>query len=172
MALGESSRRGFRLLQFSIQADHLHLLVEADTPTGLARGMQGLAIRVAKSLNFALRRRGRVWADRYHSRLLHTPREVRNALVYVLNNRRKHAPGATGLDRYSSAAWFGGWRGRTARAEASPVVAPRTWLATVGWRRHGLLDPEEVPRDAVRPNHGRRLNDRQPRRRIDQLPRL
>ena len=113
----------------------------------LARGVQGLAIRVARAINRVLRRHGRVWDGRYHAHILRTPREVRNALVYVLNNFKKHLRGALGLDPRSSARWFQGWRGFVAVPLATaPVVAPRTWLASVGWRCHGLLDPREAPR--------------------------
>jgi hypothetical protein len=136
----------FRVLQFSVQSDHLHLVVEADTPTRLTRGVQGLAVRAAKAVNRVLRRHGAVWAERYHAHALKTPREVRNALVYVLNNFRKHVPGARGLDPCSSAAWFAGWRTAVARMIGrSPVAAPRTWLAAVGWRRRGLIDVAEAP---------------------------
>jgi hypothetical protein len=48
--------------------------------------VRGLAIRVARAVNRALGRRGRVFADRYHARALTTPRAVRHALVYVLMN--------------------------------------------------------------------------------------
>jgi putative transposase len=166
-ALAAASAARFRVLQFSAQADHLHLVVEADEPTGLARGVQGLAIRVAKAINRTAGRRGTVWADRYHARILSTPREVRNALAYVLNNWRKHVPGARGLDPRSSAAWFAGWRsGAPPVSGASPVAVARTWLARVGWRRHGLVDVEEGPRRDwerrrvrsaahCRPRHGR-----------------
>ena len=88
-ALAASSTARFRVLRFSIQTDHLHLLLEADTPTGFERGVRGLAIRVAKAVNRALGRAGRVWGDRHHARLLRTPREVRNTLVYVLNKLPK-----------------------------------------------------------------------------------
>src|SRR6185295_8434527 len=108
-ALAAASTARFRVLHFTIQADHLHLVVEADGPTEFERGVRGLAIRVAKSVNRVLGRRGRV-GDRYHARLLRTPREVRNALVYVLNNFKKHFRGARGLDPCSSAGWFDGWR--------------------------------------------------------------
>ena len=54
-------------------------------------GMQGLAIRIARGLNRLWGRKGKVFADRYHDRVLRTPREVRNALAYVLNNARRHA---------------------------------------------------------------------------------
>jgi hypothetical protein len=43
--------------------------------------VRGLVIRVAKAVNRALARHGRIWGDRFHSRILRTPREVRNALV-------------------------------------------------------------------------------------------
>ncbi len=146
-ALAAGSSRTFRLLQFSVQANHIHLLVEAEGPTGLARGCQGLAVRMAKAVNRVLRRRGAVWADRYHARRLGSPREVRAALVYVLQNFRKHIVGARGLDARSSAAWFNGWRGPPPRPPGPPPVrTPQTWLARVGWRRHGLLDPGEGPR--------------------------
>ena len=102
-ALTDASTLHFRVLSFSIQTDHLHLVVEADGPTDFVRGVRGLAIRVAKAMNRVLGRRGRVWSDRYHARLLRTPREVRNAFVYVLNNVRKHIRSARGLDPCSSA---------------------------------------------------------------------
>jgi len=69
------------VLQFSVQRDHIHLLVEAPDGRALSRGLQGLAIRIAKGVNRILGRRGRVWADRFHARALRTPREVRNALI-------------------------------------------------------------------------------------------
>jgi putative transposase len=151
-ALRAASTHRFRVLHFSVQNDHLHLLVEADEPTGFGRGIQGLAIRVAKAVNRALGRAGRVWGDRYHARMLRTPREMRNALVYVLNNWRKHVPGARGVDSRSSAAWFEGWSESPSRiARPSPVAMARTWLARVGWRRRGLIDVDETPRGAPRP---------------------
>jgi len=146
-ALGAASCDSFRVLHYSVQSDHLHLLVEADKPTRLARGVQGLAVRTAKAINRMLHRRGTVWAERYHAHALRTPREVRNALVYVLNNFRKHVRGARGLDPRSSAAWFTGWRTAVTRVVGgSPVATPRTWLAAVGWRRRGLIDVDEAPR--------------------------
>jgi hypothetical protein len=143
--LAAASGETFRLLHYSVQADHIHLLAEADGHVALVRGIQGLAVRVAKAVNRALRRRGRVWGDRYHARVLHTPREVRSALVYVLQNWRKHRPGACGLDPRSSGAWFDGWRDAAVDARPSPVAAGRTWLARVGWRRHGLVGIDEAP---------------------------
>jgi REP element-mobilizing transposase RayT len=166
-ALRAASRRGFRVVQFSVQADHVHLLVESDSPAAFTRGVQGLAVRVARAVNRALGRRGSLWADRYHARLLRTPREVRNALVYVLQNWRKHVPGARGMDPRSSAGWFEGWdRGireiRSATGPGSgPVAASRTWLVRVGWRRHGLIDPGEFPRRPFVRRDKKRYADKQ-----------
>jgi putative transposase len=101
-------------------------------------------------VNRALTRRGKVWADRYHPRDLATPREVRRALVYVLQNRCKHAARSPGLDACASGAWFDGWRDVCIRVlggtPSPPVLAPYTWLLRAGWRRHGLIGSREAPR--------------------------
>jgi len=154
-ALTAASGLTFRLLHFSVQADHIHLLVEAEGGNSLVRGCQGLMVRVAKAVNRVLARRGTVWADRYHARHLRTPREVRHALVYVLQNWRKHVPGARGWDSRSSAAWLvDGWRTPLPRPHGPPPVRkPRTWLAREGWRRHGRLGADEGPHH--QPRHQR-----------------
>jgi hypothetical protein len=109
--------------------------------------VQGAAIRVARAINRVLGVRGRVWEGRYHARALRSPREYRNALVYVLQNFRKHLRGATGVDPRSSARWFDGWRDVSPASLTSTLVVPaRTWIARVGWRRHGLLRLDEAPR--------------------------
>jgi putative transposase len=146
-ALARASRDVFRVIAFSVQRNHLHLIVEAEAGAALSRGVQGLSIRIAKAVNRVLGRRGAVWGDRFHARDLTTPREVRNALVYVLQNHRKHGDGrGPRFDPCSSARWFEGWRLRVEKALSSPVVTARTWLARWGWRRHGLLDPDERPK--------------------------
>lgn len=106
----------------------------------LAAGLQGLATRMAKALNRALWRRGTLWADRYHARALTTPRAVRYALLYVLQNWKKHVPGGRGLEPRSSAGWFSGWRNALPTAPGSPVAVAGTWRARWGWRRHELID--------------------------------
>ena len=90
-AIAAGSRSVFRIVHFSVQGDHMHLIVEARDKTALSMGVRGLMIRVARALNRAAGRSGPVWADRYHARDLRSPREVRNALCYVLLNARKHA---------------------------------------------------------------------------------
>jgi REP element-mobilizing transposase RayT len=145
-AVRKSASAEFRIVHFSVQRDHAHLIVEARDRAALTRGMRSLAIRAALAVNRALGRRGRIWGDRYHARELRTPREVRNAIAYVLLNRRKHeARAPRGVDPCSSGAWFNGWRSRRPLSEDSPVCAPRTWLCSVGWRRAGLIRVDERP---------------------------
>jgi len=139
-----SDRFGFRLVEFSIQSNHLHFIVEAEDARAIARGMQGLLVRVAKALNREWDRHGKVLADRYHARILRTPREVRNALVYVLQNARKHGARVLGIDAFSSGVWFEGWSGRVARA-ARPIASAGSWLLKTGWLRGGRLSTHEEP---------------------------
>ena len=47
-------------------------------------------MRITRGINDALGLKGRLWGDRYHRHDLRTPREVRNALRYVLLNVHKH----------------------------------------------------------------------------------
>jgi len=148
----------FRLCHFAILNDHLHFVAEARSREALARGLQGLLIRVAKALNKLWGRRGRVFADRYHDRILKTPREVRNAIRYVLQNGKKHAAQgrevrvAQALDTFTSAPWFDGFREsftiRGIEVIVRPVAAARTWMLAVGWRRHGLLSVHDLPATA------------------------
>lgn len=124
----------FRVVHFSIQDDHVHLVVEAENES-LSRGVQGLAIRIARHVNALLRIRGTFWGDRFHSRELANPRSVRNAIVYVLMNVKKHLRGWAdcGIDPCSSAPWFFS----AGDARAPPVRPSSTWLGTTGWLRHG-----------------------------------
>jgi hypothetical protein len=65
-------------------------MVEAHDRVALSRGMQALQIRAARALNLAQDRRGRVFADRFHARILRTPTEVANVRGYVLQNLAVH----------------------------------------------------------------------------------
>jgi REP-associated tyrosine transposase len=135
----------FRVVEYSVQRDHVHLIVEADDKVALSRGMQGLSIRIAKRINKRLHRKGTVFADHYYAHELRAPLEVRNAIVYVLHNWRKHLPGANrGIDGCSSARWFP-FENRTPDT-LPPLPAATTWLLRQGWRRHGPISVNEAPR--------------------------
>jgi putative transposase len=144
----------FRICQFSIQRNHIHLMCEAADNAALARGIQGWAVRVARALNGKLGREGSVFEDRYHCEIIKTPRHCRSTLCYVLQNARRHGehldPSFNGMDPFSSAWWFDGWKDNEWREglgppEARTVAEPQTWLLREGWRRHGLLAIDEVP---------------------------
>jgi len=143
--------RDFQVVEYSIQRNHLHVILEAEDKPSLRSGTSGLVISFAKQLNKLLQRaKGKVWADRYHARDLTSPREVRNVLSYVFQNYKKHGDIAFGpvVDRHSSAAHFEGWLvpvftfPDVARWTKPPL---RTWMLREGWKRHGLLLPSERP---------------------------
>ena len=157
-------REQFRISHVSIQRDHIHMLVEAQSAEALANGMQGFQISVARHINTALRvggrrRRGSVFADRYHVVVIQSPRHARHTLAYVLGNWRKHGEDRWGLarswwvDPFSSAVSFTGWKeleGQppwTIRADYERLVVsePRSWLQRIGWRQHGAISIYEVP---------------------------
>ncbi len=137
----ESFRRyhekpGFRVVHFSVQGTHIHLIVEADSWEMLARGLQGLGVSLAKRVNLTSSRRGAVFDDRYFARLLRTPRECANAVAYVLHNDARHLarqgiPALAQLDPYSSETL------RRVDGPAAPplVAAARSWLLCVGQYR-------------------------------------
>jgi REP element-mobilizing transposase RayT len=147
----------FRIVHASVQRTHLHLIVETASGDALTHGISSFLISAARRINAAGRAgSGRVF-DRYHARELSTPREVRNCIAYVLNNWRHHGEQhrvpSWLLDKYSTAIAFDGWKdlGRGRRfatpRDYKPLVvwAPRTWLLSSGWSRHGLVRVHEVP---------------------------
>jgi REP element-mobilizing transposase RayT len=144
----------FRICQFSVQGNHIHLVCEARDQVALARGMQGWKISVARRLNDYWDREGRLFDDRYHAVILTTPRQTRNCLVYVMHNARRHSEVVAAVDIYSSAWYFDGWRSDEWRhgldppdnPDGPPVARPSTWLLATGWRARGggAIDTAEV----------------------------
>ena len=151
-----AERVQFRICQFSIQGNHIHLICEATNNAALAAGIQAWSVRIARGLNRYFARRGSVFDDRYHMEVLRNPTQTRHALCYVLQNARRHHESLParfhGMDPFSSAWWFDGWRDKRWKAGLSPppertVAAAETWLLRVGWKRSpfGLLSITEVP---------------------------
>ena len=141
---GGAERFDTRVLRFSVQGNHIHLLVEAPDAVALSRALKGLGVRLARRLNAMMARRGRVIGDRYHARRLRTPSEVRRVIDYIRDNHRRHMAQrglvlAAGVDPFSSDAPLG------------PVLPrPLTWLARVGWQR-GRTGPSSLQDDAQPP---------------------
>jgi len=159
-------RERFRIVHISLQRNHVHMLVEADTKLALARGMQGFQISAARHINSALgadkyrRRRGPVFADRYHLEVITSPTRARRALSYVLNNWRKHREDRQGLarawlvDPFSSGILFPDWQELADKDVMWPiregydplfVRRPASWLLQEGWKLVGSISARDVP---------------------------
>ncbi len=152
-------RPDFRIVHTSIQDNHLHLLVEADDKRALSNGVRAFMISATRHLNNLRGRRGTVFPTRYHAVSLTTPRQVRACLCYVLNNWRRHREDLAGaearranVDPYSTGILFDGWRDLPRRFaipdgyQPLPVTGARSWLLTVGWRKHHpLIGLRETP---------------------------
>ena len=139
---GATARPGFRVAHFSVQGNHLHLVVEAAGAATLAAGMKALAIRFAKGMNRLMGTQGPVLQDRYHLHVLRTPAEVRRAVAYVTGNAASHA-------RRRGEPVAEGFRDRFASPERPELVAPgRTWLL-------GRAGPGTMDRDGPRSAAGR-----------------
>jgi REP element-mobilizing transposase RayT len=158
----------FRIVHISVQRTHIHLIVEAENRVALATGMQAFGISAARNINREIGdrtgKRRTVFSDRYHARILKTPRQVRNTLAYVLNNWRHHGEDKQPiakhwvLDPFSSGFAFTGWKERADKGygyRAPPgyrgfvVWQPSLWLLREGWLRWGLISAYEVPGEAA-----------------------
>jgi len=163
-----AKRNGVRVLHYSVQDNHLHLMVEGKSSADLSNQMRTLFSRIAFTVNAVARRHGKLFRERHHRHELAKPSEVRNALVYILFNDRKHGASETParpatstptLDPCSSAWWFVDWapwdrppKDWLLDPTEAPTSRPKTWLARWGWHRgeqEKLLRFSEAPRSAT-----------------------
>ena len=135
----------FQIVHFSVQSNHVHLIVEALDGDAVNRKMSGFMISLARRVNAVLRRRGRVWHDRFYCRDITTASEMHHVLAYVFGNAKKHGEipaDAERLDGFSSAWTFDGWdvdvEKPPDRIRWTPPT-PRTELLERDWIAYGLL---------------------------------
>lgn len=159
-------RERFRIVHISLQRTHVHMLVEASNKLALARGMQGFQVSAARNINTVLgvdryrRRRGAVFADRYHVEVITSPTRAHRALSYVMCNWRKHGEDQQGLaktwivDPFSSGISFPDWMELEhkvwmwpIRETYEPLIVrrPESWLLREGWKRCGPISAHDVP---------------------------
>jgi putative transposase len=145
-------REDLRIVDLSIQGNHIHLVCEANGKRALAQGMSSFKIAVARRINRIRGRKGEVFADRYHYEILRTPRQVRNCIAYVLNNWRKHGEDRFArrvVDEFSTGMWFPDWKEARievpAGLELLPRREPRSWLLAKGWKKSSPISLYEVP---------------------------
>jgi hypothetical protein len=153
-------------VQISNQRTHVHMLVEAKDKLAIARGMQGFQVSAARNINTVLgidkyrRRRGPVFADRYHVEVITSPTRAHRALSYVINNWRKHREDQQGLattwlvDPFSSGISFSDWKELKdkiwmwpIRETYEPLIVrrPESWLLREGWKLCGSISAHDVP---------------------------
>jgi REP element-mobilizing transposase RayT len=152
-----SQKIRFRLIAYSVQGNHLHLIAEADDKFALSRAMRSLSIRIAKRINQLMQTRGVRIPKRYMLSVLRTKCDVHRALAYVLNNYRRHAAQSRKrmpdgwIDACSSAVWFEEWSTPpTPTPDPCPdiprgTVPPQSVILRHGYKAHGLIDPSYVP---------------------------
>jgi len=133
-------RLGLRVIEFSVMDKHLHLFVEADGALALSRGIQELRTRITRGLNRLMGRRGAVFADRHHARVLASPNEFVTAMAYVLGSAAQ-LYGTDGAEAFSSSAYDTQKRERL-------LSSARTWLLIAGWRQARRL-PLELQKGAA-----------------------
>jgi len=146
----KKARRDFGVIHYSVQHDHIHLIVEAQDHEALGRGMKAVGIRVAKAVQAVFGVKGQVFETGHHAQHLMNDLQIYNALRYVLLNTRKHTRGRSRpqVDFFSSMRWFEGFAGARMVADRSgepEVSRPFVRALLSCWRRHGRIDPAYVP---------------------------
>ena len=147
---------GVNVVHFSVQSNHIHMIVEVLNNQSLGRAMRSLAGRLGKMIRDLVKRGsaglpiGKVFFGRYHMRVIRSPLQMRNALRYVLLNFSQHEELIDHLDQYSTASSFTEWRsllreryGALIEDQVESLIIPGqrefgeawSWLCKVGWMR-------------------------------------
>lgn len=107
-ALHHAIKRGrlqqLKVIHYTLEYNHAHLVVEAADNRILHKGMQSLGISLAKAINKLKQLKGAVYKHRYHFRKLTSRRELKNAIHYVFRNGVKHRRSTSLFDVYNSLA--------------------------------------------------------------------
>ena len=116
-AIKNARSHGLRIIHFSLQSNHVHLLIEACDNAVLTKGMRSLTISFAKGV-----KSGGIQLERYHLHVLKSLREVKNAYHYVVLNQAKHSGlKRAQVDQYSSLGWVKELRTLAKEAKVSVI---------------------------------------------------
>ncbi len=155
-----AGKEGFRIVEYSIQGNHIHMIVEAQDDSVLSRAMNGILSGMARLLNRHWKRRGKVFVDRYDAVPVSSPTQCRNTLVYVLANARKHGSRSLGpslhtslegegADPCSTVPWFPfdppDDHPLAQPGKPKPASSPKSWLLSNGWRKGGTITARDHP---------------------------
>ena len=106
---------GFRIVAWTLQKDHLHMLAEARSQEDLSRTMKGLLSQLGRGWNAILQRKGPLFQGRYFVRVVRDEGEAKKLLNYVLKNHIRHGLAPAGVfDPFSSTFWQDVWLEREA----------------------------------------------------------
>lgn len=89
-AILNARKKGLRVLHYSLEYDHVHLLIEAENNTILGKGMQAFGVTLSKAINRVRKLKGGVYKHRYHFRQISSARELKNVMNYIFSNGMKH----------------------------------------------------------------------------------
>lgn len=147
--LRKAKALGLRVIHYTVERNHIHMMIECSNNSSLSRGMKSLGASFGRAIRAFAGGKGPVFKERFHMRVVKTPMEVRNVIAYVLTNTSKHHKMAPGPTPYSSGMYFSEWKKLLGR-RAGPVLRefvpittdlpeflcePKSWLAREGWRK-------------------------------------
>jgi putative transposase len=143
-AIEKARAKGLDVNHFTIESTHIHFMGETENNDLLTKGILSLQSCIVWALRKIFGHYGDVFQGRYHLHELETPREVRNALLYVIFNHAKHCKVERFADAFSSAHAFEElhrfvrkpgrpprWQNQLERA----LAPAKSWLQTRGWKR-------------------------------------
>lgn len=94
----ENARKYFHILHYSLQWNHIHLIIEATDNEALFRGMRSFTNTFVKCMG-----KGSIQKERYHLHVLRSVKETKNAFRYVIFNEAHHSrKKVVTADAYSS----------------------------------------------------------------------
>jgi REP element-mobilizing transposase RayT len=101
-AICNARKKGLRVVHFSLEYDHIHLLIESPNNSTLGRGMQSLGVTMARGINLFKKSEGGVYKHRYHFRKISSSRELKRVMHYIFNNGVKHGTAKNLVNQYHS----------------------------------------------------------------------
>jgi len=139
----------FRVLQFSVQETHVHLIVEAKSKEALSRGLKGFEVRVARKLNAIAGGRGgcsRTGTTRGRSRRRARSGMRTPACCSTRGITRRGRGRATASIRAAQGCISMDGAG-PCRPALAPSMTTHEYLSRcrARWRVRSLISPEEIP---------------------------
>jgi putative transposase len=107
LTLGEAKKKyGFRLHNFCIMPNHIHLLISPTNGTSLSRILQWIKTRSAKRWNCIHGSKDHLWGERFFSRAMKDAREYSLVYNYIDQNPVKAGLAVNPADWETSGAYY------------------------------------------------------------------